>query len=230
MGDGQLANRLPIVALDPFDESTWDDIEKLYFERVCRFFEEERGIPFTNGNAAHAVYLIVQFFKRAVGEVRIFSGSLARQANNGVQIYAHPKLLVATGEFLRRGGELRIVVEKEIDGGEQSHPLIGEFRHKSGFRLVHASGDSISFLKSQKYLHHMMVMDETAWRLETKTHLDRKGSLTSVEAIVNVFDKSRAEVFKDLFDTVLFDEGKPLTSNMTPAKRHGARGSCDGLS
>ena len=199
------------VLLDPFNKDTWSDIEKLYFERVDNFFVRKVGDQFTNGNAAHAVYLITKFFREATNEVRIFSGSLTKRASNGVQIYENPNLIDAAGDFLRKGGKLRIVVQNKIDGGMEKHPLVKDFLNKDGYRLVQASEGAISFLKEQKFLHHMMVMDEDAWRLETRTHLDGDGSLRSVEAIVSAFDKESAKSLKTLFDTVLLGDGKALT-------------------
>ena len=199
------------MLLDPFNENTWSDIEKLYFVRVDKFFARKVGDQFTNGNAAHAVYLITKFFEEAANEVRIFSGSLTRRASNGVQIYENPNLIGAVEDFLRRGGELRIVVQNEIDGGMYEHPLVKDFLNKDRYRLVRASERAISFLKEQKFLHHMMVMDEDAWRLETRTRLDGDGSLRSVEAIVSAFDKKSANSLKTLFDTVLLRDGKALT-------------------
>lgn len=199
------------VPLDPFDESTWSAIERLYFERVNDFFVRKVGDQFTNGDAVHAVYLIAKFLKEAVREVRIFSGSLTKQASNGVQIYENPNLIGAAKEFLSKGGELRIVVQNDIDGGQQEHPLVQKLLNEERCRIVTASEDSISFLREQDFLHHMMVMDAEAWRLETETHLDDRGSLKSVQAFVSVFDEKGARSLKDLFDVVLFDSGTVLT-------------------
>ena len=202
------------VTLDPFNRKTWNDIERLYFDRVDDLFEREHSDQFANGNAAHAVYLITKFFVKAEKEIRIFSGSLTRKASNGVQIYENPNLVAAAKEFLRNGGELRVVVQHDVDGGVEEHPFVQGLLNESRCNFVRASEDSIEFLRKQKFLHHMMVMDENAWRLETRTRLDRYGSLRSVAALVGVFDRESALLLKDLFDIVLFGEGKELASNI----------------
>ena len=196
--------------LDPFDKNTWSDIEKLYFERVDDFFERDVGEQFTNGNAAHAVYLITKFFQNAKREVRIFSGRLTRKASNGVQIYANPNLVKAVGGFLKRGGELKIVLQEDLDGTIEEHPLVRDCLNLKKFHLVRANDDSIAFLREQAFLHHMMVMDEKAWRIETKTRLDHQGELKRVEALVSVSHPAGAASLKNLFDVVLFANGESL--------------------
>lgn len=197
--------------LDPFDKSTWSFVERLYFQRVDTFFENEVGDQFKNGNAAHAVYLIAKFFQKAADEVRIFSGSLTKRASNGVQIYENPNLIEAAQEFSRKGGEIRIVVENDIDGGKQEHPLVQSLWNEERCHIVKARGDTISFLRERNFLHHMMVMDATAWRVETKSRFDDRGSLKSVQALVSVHDEDGAASLKNLFDTVLFNNGTALT-------------------
>ena len=196
----------------PFDEHTLSDTERLYYKRVNHFFAHRVGKQFSNGSATHAVYLISQFLKRAQQEVRIFSGSLTRQTSDGVAIYSDPRLIHAAKEFLRKDGRLRVLLQSGLDGSKDEHPLVSaldEWKDKTFF-LRSASDHSISFLEKEQFLHHMAIMDETAWRIETKTRRDRQGKLRSVDARVNLADPRGAKSLKKLFDVVLFQSGQSL--------------------
>lgn len=78
--------------LDPFDERSWTESERFYFEGARKLFDERADVRFSNGKPAHAVYLMVLFFQMARRRMRIFSGSLARRTAADILLYENPRI------------------------------------------------------------------------------------------------------------------------------------------
>ena len=196
--------------IDPFDEGSWTESERFYFERVSKLLNERADIRFSNGQPAHAVYLMKLFFQTAERRMRIFSGNLARRTEKGILLYENPHVISASANFLcRPGNKLMIVLEKDIDVDDgqtaDGHPFIAEILKrrntgdmKGSLFLGKARQEDLKFLRDKKFLHHLVIMDEQAWRIEIDPVPNR------VKAQVNAGDRAGAQTLVNLFDKVLF--------------------------
>ena len=200
------------TTLDPFNPDTWNEREKTYFDKVDQAIEQRTNLLFSNGMPEHAVYLIEKFFTNAREIVRLFTGSLSRTVGP-VEVYGNPSVATAVRKMLTRRVQLRVVLQSEIDVRSDEtwvdHPLVrierkmkedGTLRGLLDMRQ--ASPDSIEHLKKFKFLNHWMVMDKTAYRLET--------DVRRAVAHVNFGDADMAGALADIFDDVLFSSARPL--------------------
>ena len=200
------------TTLDPFDPGTWSESEKVYFDRVDSALALQTNLLFSNGLPAHAVYLIEKFLTNAKKKVRLFSGSLRRTVG-GVDVYGNPRIAKAVEKMLAGGVSLQVVLHNAIDvdvkGTWIDHPLvrIADRLNKVGgvsgsLDIRQSSQDSIEHLRRYKFLNHWMVMDRTAYRLET--------DIRRAKAHVNFGDGEMASALADIFDNVLFRSAEPL--------------------
>ncbi len=202
--------------IDPFDEATWSEDERFYFTSVDQMLREGFSDDFSNGKPWHAVYIIAAFLREATQCVRLFSGKLIQYTPDGVAIYAEPHVVDAAKTLLTRdGSELKIVLEDSIDVDDgravRKHPLIEGVRRleKDGrlngrLDVRRATKTDLEFLREHNFLHHMMVMDQRSWRLETDPDPD------DVRARVKIGDKWGARTFARVFDEVLFENAEPV--------------------
>lgn len=182
-----------------FDKVQRNEDERLYFGMVDRAIETLEYRVISNGKPAHAVYLIYKLFKAAQREVKILTGKLA-QTLDGVLAYGDPEICAAVVGFLRRGGRLSILVEKDLDGRGGSHPLVTA--------VVDAGlGDRLALAQPQDdfqvhpWSHHFLLMDGTALRIETDAE--------KAEALVNFNDPELGGKLSAVFDRWL-QNAKPL--------------------
>ena len=195
--------------LDPFDPSTWGDDEKLYFNQIDLALEESLNLPLSNGKPAHAVYLIDMLLRNATKNIRLYSGNL-RQVWDDIDVYRHEVILDAVSVLLKRGADLFITLEEDIDGGSvMEHPLVrsafkwnDEGLMKGLLDIRQADQSSIAYLEERDFNHHWMVMDEQAYRLEADTG--------DIKAHVNFGDEVVGEALTKIFDRRLFRTARPL--------------------
>ena len=199
--------------LDPFNEGTWSDDERRYFEHVNEALECEEYKVISNGKAEHAAYIIHKFLTRARTTVRIFSGRLSR-TYNGVSVYGNRHITKAAASFLAAEGRtLRIVLQDELDLHEgqtpADHPLVvaaQELQENRGLRgsleIRQASKAAMDYLTENNYRNHWMIMDEHAYRLETNT--EKAG------AHVNFADPRTAGALAAIFDGLLYPDSSEL--------------------
>lgn len=199
------------ITLDPFVPDTWNETERDYFRRVDQAVEQRANLLFSNGLPEHAVYLIEKFFMNAKEEVRLFSGRLSR-AIGGVEVYGNRRISSAVEKMMAAGVSLHVVLQDAIDVDTNEtwidHPLVrvhrGMGKEKLGsLEIRQASAAAIEHLRQFKFLNHWMVMDRTAYRLET--------DVRRAAAHVNFGDSEMAGVLADIFDDVLFKSARPLT-------------------
>ena len=67
-----------------------------------------------------------------------------------------------------------------------------------------ANPESLAFLERHDYLHHWMVMDDHAFRLEADTG--------AVKAFVNFNDERAADALTSIFYSLLFEQAEPLVA------------------
>ena len=203
--------------LDPFDQRTWTKDERNYFYAVDEALDGSANRLISNGKPQHAAYLIEKFLAHAQKIVRIFSGHLARNVH-GVAVYENARVLAAAEKLLKKGASLRIVLEGEIDlrEGETladhpvqqlAHRLRNEDAMKSKLHIRQASKDSLDHLRSRNFPYHWMVMDESAYRLET--------DIGKAKAHANFGDGEMANRLARIFDHLLFNQATPLSAGST---------------
>lgn len=120
----------------------------------------------SNRCSEHAAVLIKHLFLSANQSVLIFSGSLNRA------VYGRREIVEAARDFIGRGGEIRVVIQKPVAEEELlTHEFLDTLLKDcpgAGARfVVHIGGEGIS-----KVNNHFIVADRTAYRFEkdTTTH------------------------------------------------------------
>ena len=203
------------MRINAFDESTWTESERFYFGYVEKMLESGANVIVKNGRPIHAIYLIEAFLRKAKNTVRLFSGTL-KQRTDELEMYGDSHVVTAARNFLSQPGtDLKIVLESHIDlmEGEriENHPMIGMAyelraagRMGGAIRVRRAHEDNIEFLRREKFCHHMLIIDDHAYRLETDTE--------KFKAHVNFGDARTAGKLSKIFDRILFDSGKTLVS------------------
>lgn len=196
-------------ALDPFDDSTWSDDQRWYFDHVDQALEAHENVIISNGKPEHAVFLIHRFLSNAKAVVRLFSGKLSQTYGN-VQIYGNAHVSDAASKALGEGVDIRIVLEDSIDAEHEeaeNHPLVRLAREmdaagtlKGSLRIYKASAKAHEFLDDFRY--HWMTMDDRAYRLETEPE--------KAKAHVNFGDSDMVSSLSDIFDNVLLSDGVEL--------------------
>ena len=201
--------------INAFDKKTWNEAEEFYFGEVEALLQQKVNVKFSNGRPYHAVFLIEKFFRHARRHMRIFSGSLTRQTEYGMGLYQDTHVIEAAKRFLEHPErKLTIVLEKDIDVDKgmsaQQHPLIeGVCSHleqvptKGGeLRVFQAHPSVLKFLDQRQFLHHLIVMDHQAWRIETDAE--------KFKAQVNTGDSKGAGKLAEMFDVVLCSNATQL--------------------
>ena len=203
--------------VNAFDDNTWDAEERAYFKYVDEVIGSGKDERFSNGRPWHAAYLIFKFLQAAKQQVRIFSGTLVCTTPGGVRIYEEPHIVKAAGDFLRQPGSvLRIALEKEIDAPHQNpneHPLVAGVRHlqEQGqlggtLEIRRVYEEATEWLRERQVLHHMMLLDERGWRLETDPNP------MDVKAIVNAGNADEARSLCRAYDAGVWRHGETLVS------------------
>lgn len=205
---------MPTTAAKPAPEN------QDYYRNVDRCVSEKLDQPISNALPAHACYLMTKMFQGAQKRIRLYSGSLERRVKEScaldgepkgaagsadlVDVYADKDLLAAARDFVgNRSGDLSIIVQKDIDGGVETHPLISlitEMKRDGSLR-----GNVEIKQLGQQYAgaieNHFMVMDDTAYRFEFDHNPCR--------AQANFGDPKTAKALAELFDENLFPMGNP---------------------
>ena len=199
--------------IDPFDDTTWSEAERIYFNEVDRAFDVSEDISISNGRPEHAIYLIHKFLIHARSIIRLFTGSLSR-THNGVVAYANPHITEATRRFLRRPGSRFVIVtqdEVDVDDGQSpdDHPLVlaAKDAERAGqlrgvLELGRASPEVVEFLREEEVLQHFILMDNRAYRLETDPD--------QATAFVHFGDAGATNILSNVFDDILWSEATRL--------------------
>lgn len=179
--------------------------EQQYYKSIDECAALATNQMIENSLPVHAKYLMTKMLSYANNRIRLFSGTLCQQKADGSghdeQIYGSEELIAAAIDFLSRGkNDLCILVEHDIDGGVDSHPLIQAFKTMT----LRKGTVEVRCLKDvelgNKRIPHFMIMDERAYRIE----YDDK----ETKALANFGDFSRAKQWADYFDKTLFAKGK----------------------
>ena len=179
-----------------------DPNEVEYYRRIDECANTKANVFIENGLPVHALYLLRKMFSEAQRSICLFSGNLCLEREN-VKIYSDPVLIENAKEFLRRGGELRIVIENNLHCEINHHPMI------AGFNEVADAKVKVAQLKSGSGGNHFVVVDDNAYRIE---HDDGK-----TKAIANFGDNKVARERKKYFDTSLFPFSDQIYPTLTLA-------------
>ena len=166
-----------------------------------------------NSNPAHAVYVIKRFVDLAQQRVRMYTGSLQRVSDRpgytGLRIYSDPNLIESFRAFLSKspGNSLQIVIEDEIDGQSNSHPLVEYFKSISKedescgkVELRKVSGKFRKAMEEKDLNRHMVLVDDTYMRSE----INHEKST----AILLFNDASNISKFTEFFDEFLWSNAE----------------------
>ena len=190
---------------DPFDKTTWDDDARKYFGIIDQACAEKKDVMLSNGQPAHAVYIIYKFLENAERHVRLFSGQLLC-ALEGVPVYRNPYIIEAALAFLRKPETaLSVILEQELDVPSESPPEAHPFIHavkeakengniQGALKVYRIWDEDWDILKEVDFAYHWMVMDQQAYRLEK----DKE----KATAFVNFGDAKKATQLGSLFDTI----------------------------
>ena len=205
------------AVVDPFDPPTWGVEDKAYFDAIDAALENKDKRYISNGRPEHAAFLVHRFLKNAEQTVRIYSGSLSRSLD-GVDVYGAAHIVEAAQAFLGRGGRIQIVVQNGVDSpsGEsiEAHPFLrsaegveqGEGKRQGSLVVKKAT------VSNALTAYHWMVMDESAYRLET--------DIESAKAHANFGTPKVATQLAQLFDELLYVSGETLFEWPTPPSAH----------
>ena len=196
---------MPPPARSVFDKVRRNEDERLYFGMIDRAMEARGYRVISNGKPAHAVYLIYKLFKAAQREVKILTGELA-QTLDDVLAYGDPEICAAMVDFLRRGGKLSILVEKDMDLRGGSHPLVTAVVD-AGLADRLAVAQPQDDFRKHPWSHHFLLMDGTALRIETDAE--------KAKALVNFNDPELGRKMSTAFDRWL-QNAKPLSLEGVP--------------
>ena len=144
------------------------------------------------------LYLVQRMFDVARKRARIHTGKLARcltfdreAGTDIVEMYADQRLVSSIVEFLRRNSSARldILVEEEVDGGVDSHPLLESAKEVAADRLrIYSSCSS-------QLDNHFITIDDHAYRIELD-HVTHR-------AIANFNDRSQTAGLNAAFDRII---------------------------
>jgi len=167
-----------------------------YLDLVDRCADDGKNIVISNGESAHARYLIMKLFDVSSRAVQIYCGSL-RQHDNGTPVYAWDNLIQSAKSFLARPEtKLDILIENKLDGDAENAFIKGikespYFSEKVTLKTV---GDIAMS-------NHVVISDAKAFRFENDDE--------EVKAIANFNDPKQASEFSKVFKSV-FADSQPI--------------------
>jgi len=165
-----------------------------YFDLVDRCANDGKDIVISNGESAHARYLIMKLFDVSLRSVQMYCGALRQQHEDGTPVYEWDNLIQSAKAFLDRPEtNLDILIEDdEFDGGAENAFIKGlkespYFSEKVTLKKI----DDIAMS------NHVVISDGKAFRFETDDE--------EVKAIANFNDPKQASEFSKVFKSVFTD-------------------------
>ncbi len=195
-----------------FDRSTWTEAEREYNELVMSCAKASSDFQLSNSSTPHAIFLINELVKKSFREVLLFSGSLslknicASEKDPEYSLYSNSHLLntfrqFLSADFVEGAKELKIVVEQDVDGGDDNHPLINIARELhdekkliADFSVRKLTSQAVDMLKELNMNNHFFVGDGKSYRFET--------DIENHKAVANFGDSSTANKLRDIFNTL----------------------------
>ena len=170
-----------------------------------------RGVDAEVSNAEedHAAYALGKMLGSASESVRIFPAAIDEFRKSGV--YNSPEVLAAAQSLLLKEGVKVVLVtpdamaRKEVEAVpfvQSMTDMANKGTMAGTMEIRSASPNAIDFLKQNHFCHPMVVVDESAYRIE------RPGE--TEEAYVNFGNAKDARRLAGLFDDVLYTAGTEL--------------------
>ena len=186
-----------------------DDFYRQYLDDM---FEREVDAEVSNVQPDHVIYAMSKMLGNAKQSIRIFPANLHEPSVT--QIYDAQLIKDAAKSLLAKEGAKLILVLPPSMAEQWSTndlPLVGsmvamneESPMVGRMEVRLASEDAVEFLRSNGFFHPMVVMDDTAFRIE--------GAGESDVAYVNFGNAKDARRLAGVFDDVLYDDGRELVA------------------
>ena len=170
--------------------------EQIYFREVDAAFEAKEDRIISNGEPAHAVYILHKLLEGAKHSVGIYTGGLA-QTFGDVLAYGDPMLAESAAKFLsKESSELTIIIAENPDVPDGrpigKHPFLDALsKAEIQGKLKVAKASEID---RKEIEFHFVVMDNEAVRIETDT--------TAAKAYANFGKPDLAARFGEFFRLV----------------------------
>jgi hypothetical protein len=178
------------------------------YKEFVRFLSENRvRKEFLNSDQEHALSVFINLFGQASKIVRIFAGCLSVELSN------RPEYIVAISDFIERGGDVRILLNKYDESLIIKSNLM---RRLSYYSSIEEYREHIKIKSTKKkffYVEdpdkkelHFTVVDENAYRIET--------DVEERSATCNFNNPENAKVLVKLFDE-LYESIEPAQIDLS---------------
>ena len=142
--------------------------EQKYFRIVDEAIVSEMPRVFSNGQPAHAIYVIFKFLQCATNSVKIYTGSLKQRLAGNLGAYADQKVIDTAIHFLKKPeSELCVILADKLDVEDgkscREHPLVNAIHDadiQGKFTLYRENAIRVDFPE------HLLIMDDRAVRVE----------------------------------------------------------------
>ena len=167
----------------------------------------------SNKEPQHATYLMRELLRHARRQVRLFAGDAS--SAEWQAIFESPEIVDAAKNLLSQTGTKLTIVVDETDepviSGKEAKPLVRsiEESHEQGkitgtLEIRRAFPEAAKFLKEQHHYFPLMVVDESAYRVETDHPV--------TPAYANFGDGKIAREYAAFFNDVLYCDSDELVS------------------
>lgn len=166
-----------------------------YKEYVSFLAQNKIDKNFINSDQEHALEVFVNLFKNAQSIARIFAGCLTSKVSND------SNYIVAISDFIERGGEVKILLNKFDDSTAKKSNLIKRlsFYKSQGKPILIKKTEAKPYYASdpEKKEIHFTVIDNKSYRIET--------DVVERTADCNFNNEPLAKSIATFFDTVFDD-------------------------
>ena len=197
---------------DPFDETTWTEKDRFYYEYVDRMLDGKVDARVSNVEPRHAAYLLRALLTHAKKHVRVFAGNLGEFETKA--IFESPAFAEAARNLLSQSGtKLVIVVGEGEEAGDvgEDQTLVRSIKDSQAqgqlagtMEVRRAPQELIKFLREHNGYHPLAVMDDSAYRVETENFV--------TPAYANFGDRKAAREYAALFDDVLYPDSEEIVA------------------
>ena len=198
---------------NPFDETTWNDKDRYYYRYLNRMLNKGLDAQISNADPQHAAYLFRELLTRTKKFMRLFTGELS--AGRSREIFESPEIAYAANRMLSQDQRRLIIVvdeaPKQVIRCWEDQILMRSIRKsrnqgnlvgKLEIRLANA--EATAFLKERNHYYPLMVMDDSAYRVETGAPL--------IPAHANFGDTKGAREYVAFFGDVLYRDSEEIVT------------------
>ena len=197
---------------DPFDETTWTDKDRFYYEYLDGMLVDGVDARVSNAEPKHAAYVLRALLTHAKRYVRLFAGNLGAAETRAV--FESPAFADAAKKLLSQQGSKFVIVVGEGDDDSQVsdfEPLVKAIEKLASqgeiagmMEVRRAPQAAVDFLREHNRHHPLAVMDESAYRVETGN--------SALPAYANFGDRKTARSYAAMFDDVLYRDSEEIVA------------------